>query len=210
MHYLFFDCETGGLDCEKHSLLTAYFGVYNEDFNLIDDLNLQLKPSDISLLCTTPEALKVTGINLEEHLADPQTITYEQGKVKLLELLERNKIPRKRRHFRPCGQNIEFDINFLKTQLISDQEWRKYIHHNTIDTLRILTYLQDCGILPKDLGKLESMVRYFNIPMGQAHDAKEDIRMTVDVYKAMRKLIIDKKDGMSGIGGNSLLEIIEE
>jgi DNA polymerase III alpha subunit (gram-positive type) len=210
MHYLFFDCETGGLDPIKNSLLTAYFGVYNSQFDLIDELDLQLRPQDLSQLNVHPTALKITGINLEEHLSDPQTLTYQQGKDKLIKLLEKNKIPKKRRSFRPCGQNIEFDINFIKNQLLEDEIWGKYVHYNTIDTLRILTFLQDIGILPVDLGKLESLVNYFNIPMGQAHNAKEDIRMTVEVYKAMGNLIKGKKTEMSGISTNSLLEIIEE
>lgn len=210
MHYLWFDCETGGLDAEKHSLLTAYFGVYDQDLNLIDDLDLQLKPSNINDICVTPGAMEVTGINLEEHLADPQTVTYEKGREMLLALLNKHKIPRKRKHFRPCGQNIEFDIDFIKRQLCPNEDWSKLVHHNTLDTLRILTFLQDCGILPKELGKLESMVKYFNIPMGTAHNAKEDIRMTVDVYKAVRAMVIGNKTNMSGISTNSLLEIVEE
>jgi DNA polymerase III alpha subunit (gram-positive type) len=210
MNFLWFDCETGGLNARKHSLLTAYFGVYNEDMVLIDGLDLQLKPSNVNDICVTPEAINVTGINLEEHLADPQTITYEEGRVQLLALLERNKIPKKRKHFRPSGQNIEFDINFVKEQLLPDEEWSKYIHHNPLDTLRILTFLQDCGILPKDLGRLESMVKYFGIPMGQAHNAKEDVKMTVEVYKCLKALLISKKTTMSGSGNTSLLEIIEE
>ena len=87
MNYMWFDCETGGVDPDKHSLLTAYFGIYNEDLVLIDELDLQLKPSDLSKLVVQPEALKVTGIDLNEHLKDPQTITYEEGTVKLVKLL---------------------------------------------------------------------------------------------------------------------------
>lgn len=183
--------------------------MYNKDFQLIDELDLQLKSKNPEQMVASPEALKVTGINLEEHLNDPQTVTYEKGQELLLKMLKRNKLPRKRRSFRPCGQNIEFDINFIKKQLISPEEWGKHIHYNTIDTLRILTFLQDTGILPSRLGKLESMVQYFNIPMGIAHNAKEDIRMTVDVYKAMRQMIISSKQNMSGVN-NQLLEIVEE
>ncbi|HLD91635.1 MAG TPA: 3'-5' exonuclease [Patescibacteria group bacterium] len=210
MRKLFFDCETGGLDPTIHSLLTAYFGVYNDDLELIDELYLQLKPEDVSTICVTPEAMQVTGINLEDHLNDPQTITYKEGAVKLVALLEKHKIPKKRRHYRPCGQNIDFDIPFVKNQLLDGEIWSKYVHHNSLDTLRILTFFQEAGILPKELGKLESMVEYFNIPMGQAHNAKEDIRMTVDVYKAFLALMKSKKHEMGITSGSSLLEIVEE
>jgi len=45
--------------------------------------------------------------------------------------------------------------------------------------------------------------------MGQAHDAKEDIRMTVDVYKAYRKLMQNSKGDIAGVSSNSLLDIVE-
>lgn len=89
------------------------------------------------------------------------------------------------------------------------ETWNKYVHYNTLDTLRILTFLQDIGFLPVELGKLGSMVEYFNIPMGQAHNAKEDTRMTVDVYQAMRKLLMTQKNTINESSNNSLLEIIE-
>jgi DNA polymerase III alpha subunit (gram-positive type) len=208
MHYLFFDCETAGLDKEKNPLLTAYFGVYDKDLKLIDELDLQVKPDNIDDWEIEADALKITGINLQEHLDDPQTVSYKEGEAQLIKLLDRNKIPRKRKHFRPSGQNIQFDLDFIFEQLIDKKKWLKYVHHNTIDTLRILTFLQDCDIVPNDLGSLSSMVEYFNVPMGQAHNAKEDTRMTVDVYKALKTLINSKKADMSG-NSSSLLEIVE-
>jgi len=207
---LFFDCETGGLDPKQHALLTAYFGVYDDQFNLIDELDLQLKPSDLSQISVQAEAMKVTGINLEEHLNDPKTVTYEEGAKQLLALFERNKIKGKRKSLRPHGQNIQFDINFITNQLIKPELWEKYIHHNCIDTLRILTFLQDVGFLPDSLGKLDSMVRHFNLPLGEAHNAKADVKMTVDVYMAMSKMLHNMKNNNIGMTNNSLLEIIED
>jgi oligoribonuclease (3'-5' exoribonuclease) len=48
MNYIWFDTETGGLNPKIHSLLTAYFAIVDKDLNLIAELSLQLKPSDIS------------------------------------------------------------------------------------------------------------------------------------------------------------------
>jgi oligoribonuclease (3'-5' exoribonuclease) len=135
MKYLAFDCETGGLDCNKHSLLTAYFSVYDEDFNLIDELDLYLKPSDEKLLNVTQEALKVTQINITDHLSSPNTITYEEGNKLLLKLLEKHKTKGKKRHYRPIGQNLQFDLNFIFAQLISEEDWSKTVHHNNLDRL---------------------------------------------------------------------------
>jgi len=210
MHYIWFDCETGGLDKDVHSLLTAYFAIYDENLNLLEDLDLKLKPVSETFV-TTPEALKITGINIEDHLADPETITYEEGKKKLMAMLTKHKIKGKRKHFRPSGQNVQFDIDYVKEWLTGKEDFNSMIHHRSVDTLALTTVLQDVGIIPKDLGNLSSLVEYFGIPMGQAHNAAEDIRMTVDVYKAYINLLNSMKPNSlnTKTQNNSLLDIIE-
>lgn len=209
MNYLFYDCETGGKNSKVNSLLTAYFAVYDNNLILIDDLYLQLKPNEIEDLNVEAEALKVNKINLRDHVEDPSTLTYEDGKARLLELLNTYKIPKKRKHYRPCGHNIAFDNNFLFDQLISQEEWEETVHYNPIDTLRITTFLQDVGMLPPELGRLTSLAEYFGIPFEEAHNAREDIKMNVEVYKALKKIM--KTHKMNSIAGaESLLKIIEE
>ncbi len=209
MIYLFFDTETGGLDT-SYSLLTAYFALYNEKFDLIDELYLQLKPNTLEEFKVSPEALKVCNIDINTHFNDPKTVTYAEGNNKLIDMLIKNKIPGKKISYRPAGHNLDFDLQFIKAYLMKEDVWKKYIHHNQLDTLRVLTFLQDCGILPVELGKLESLVKYFNIPVGQTHNAKGDTLMTVEVYKAMRNLLMGKKNEMGNVCNNSLLEIIEK
>ena len=207
---MFFDCETGGLDSKTHSLLTAYFAIYDEDLNFIDDLDLQLKPESESLIMVTSGAMAVNNINLEEHLADPNTVTYKEGAKQLLALLNRNKIPRKRKHYMSSGHNIPFDEDFIWNQLLPKEDWEKTVHYGKkTDTYSICTFLQNMGILPDDLGKLTSLVDYFGIPMGEAHTAKGDIKMNVEVYKAIKAMMQAKKLEMGNTSTNSLLEIIE-
>ena len=210
MHYLFFDLETGGADAKIHSIMTGYFAIYDKDFNLISDLELLLKPNDGHIVAEE-EALKITGLDVITHLQNPRTVTYEVGASMLNAFLDKNKIKGKRKSFRPAGHNIDFDLRFLFEQLIPEDEWKKQVHHNTLDTLRILTFLQDVGFLPSELGKLETLVEYFGIPLGKAHDAKEDIKMTVEVYKKMQGLFLGSKFGLAqSMVSSSLLEIIEE
>ena len=210
MHYLFFDTETTGVDAQVDHILTAYFGIYGADFQLLDELYLQLKPEDISVLDPHSQAFAVNGIDLRKHLEDPLTVSYAEGRKKLTEMLTRHKIAGKKRSYRPCGHNVDFDVKFVNERLLDRETWGKIVHYNTLDTLRIATFLQDAGFLPVELGKLESFVKYFNIPMGETHHAREDTRMTVDVYKALRNLLISQKKTLGGVtSGNSLLDIIE-
>lgn len=209
MHYLWFDTETGGTDPKIHSLLTAYFAICDKDLMVIDELYLQLKPSDLSKLNLTQEAMEINKINIDEHLKDPATITYEEGKVKLQEFLHRNKIKGKRRSFMPCGHNVSFDKEMLWNQMISQEEFEKDVHYRTLDTSSITTFFKDVGILPEDIGNLGSLVDHYKTPKREAHTAKDDVLMNIDVYRAMRSQIQAKKRDMIGGTTNSLLSIIE-
>lgn len=209
MHYLWFDTETGGLDAEKHTLLTAYFAICNKDLVIIDELYLQLKPEDTSKISVTEGAMKVNNINLQEHLADPNTLTYEKGKEKLMTMLSKHKIPRKRKSYQPCGHNISFDKNFIWSQLVDQETWESIVHYRDLDTSSVCSFLKDVDILPEDLGQLTSLVEYFELPLGEAHNARGDVLMNIEVYKAIRSLMKIKKEGMVGAVSSSLLEIIE-
>ena len=213
MNYLWFDTETGGLDCNTHTLLTAYFAVCDQEtMELKDDLYLKLKPDDIVKLNLSPGAMEVNKINIKKHLSDPNTITYQEGKVKLLEFLNKNKIQsvRKKRHFQPCGHNVQFDKDFIFAQLVSREDWEKIVHYRTLDTSSICSFLKDVGILPNYIGSLTSLVKYFNMNVEDAHDAKGDVMMNIEVYKQIRHLMKIKKEDFAGSIEANLLEIIEK
>lgn len=212
MWLMFYDCETGGLYHDKHSLLTAYFDVCDENLRTIDSLYLQLKPADLKDLNVDVEALRVNGINLQEHLNDPATLTYEEGQARLLAFLEKHKIKGKRKHFRPCGHNIDFDNRFIWHQLIPKETWEKYVHYHQLDTTNVVTFLQDVGFLPKSLNtRLTGLAEYFDIPEIDAHNAMGDIKMNIEVYKRMKSMIIDfKKQTVSSATSNNLIKIIED
>lgn len=206
MMYVWFDTETSGISHKIHSILTAYFAVYDEDLNFIDEIELFLKP-DSGEVIAEEQALNVNGINLVEHLKNPRTITYTEGKEKILNFLSKHKVKSKR--FRPSGHNIEFDKNFILSQIMTEEEWSKYIHHNSIDTLRIVTFLQDIGMVPNDIGRLTDLVDHFGIAKRDAHDAREDVKMNVEVYKKMKEMLTETKNNAVLVSGSDLLKIVE-
>src|SRR5690606_25809510 len=97
------DVETGGTVVGKHSLLTLYICVINEEFQVIDELDLKLKPDDGNYVVDR-EALEINGINLDEHDKDPATVTYSVGRRMFLEFCKRHMTGR--RTLRPAGHNI--------------------------------------------------------------------------------------------------------
>lgn len=211
MNYIFMDTETGGLNPKLHSLLTAYFAVCNRNLDVIDELELQLKPSDLSKLNVTAKAMEeVNKINLEEHLKDPNTITYEEGREKLRELILKNKIKGKRKSLMPAGHNVAFDKEMIWEQLMPKEEFEENIHYRTIDTSSICGFLKDVEVFPEDLGSLGSLVEYFKIPKGELHNAKGDVRMNIEVYKRMKLMMQSRKKEMINNTSGSLLSIVEE
>lgn len=207
MIYIWFDTETSGINPKIHSVLTAYFAVYNEDLEFVDELELFLKP-DNSVVVADEQALKINNINLEDHLKNPRTLTYSEGKEKIIEFFEKHK-PKGRSRLRPSGHNIEFDKGFILNQLMEEEEWSKFIHHSSIDTYRIFTFLQDIEMVPSDVSKLGDLVDYFNIPKRDAHDAREDVKMNIELYKKIKSMFIEMKNKTSLSSGSDLLKIIE-
>lgn len=213
MHFIAFDIETGGFNSEVNTILEAYFAIYDKNFKLIEDLELLLV-NDEGLANAEEEALKVTGINLEEHLKNPKTIKYSEGRKKLFDMLTRNKIEGKKRSFRALGQNIVyFDMPFIHRQkFIAEDEWKKYIHHNALDTTQITTFLKEIGMLPEHVGSLSSLAEHFGIANAGAHRAKNDVQMQVQIYQrladAVKKNHIDKASSVS-VNNSDLFKIIE-
>lgn len=213
MHYLGFDLETGGFDKKEHTILDAYFCIWDEDWNQIDELRLYMTDNE-GKVNATEKALKVTGIDLEEHLKRPDLLTYDQAKEKLIEMLDKHKIPKKRTSYRFLGQNIiYFDIPFLQEQgLLTEEEMKKCgIGHNSIDSTVLVTWLKELDILPASIGSISSLIDYFELPKGKAHTSKDDVHMQKDIYIRLCNLMKKQQEAnlMSQGQDNDLLKIVE-
>lgn len=211
MMYLGFDLETGGFDKKNHTITEAYFAIWDENWSLIDDLHLYLK-NDKGEILGEEEAFKISGINPQELLSSSSTLTYTEGRTKLLSMLDKNKIPGKRVHYKFLGQNIAmFDIPFMEEQgfFTSSHIKKSGITHNPVDTTLIVTWLKDMGILPSTVGSLGTLVEYFNLPKGTAHRAKDDVHMQKDVYIKLCELFKNNAINNLKQDDNDLLKIVE-
>ena len=204
---LAFDTETGGLNPKKEDLLTAYFCILDQDFKLIDEIYLKLKPDNGRLPIANPGALKVNKIDLKKHLEDPETITYSEANKKLIAFLKKHhKKSGRFNNLRPLGHNIQFDIDYCQEYIISRDEWDSLIHYAKVDSKGIVDFLKDCQWLPPELGKLETVARHFGIPIREAHNAREDTLMCVEAYKKIVEMVKAKKDSSRSEDLISLLE----
>lgn len=174
-YYLVFDTETGGIGLDK-SLLTAWFGVYNQDFIFYDSLSLALKPDD-GIYKVTGEAMGVNKIDLVEH--EKRAIPYKQVKTELYQFLQRWATDAGNVLI-PVGHVVSGDIDHVIDKLISRGSWEQFVSYKPLDTCIIARALQEVGKLPSDLGlSLRNLVSYFDIRVnGNPHEAEYDARAT--------------------------------
>jgi DNA polymerase III epsilon subunit-like protein len=201
-----FDSETGGLNPKNADMLTLYMAIMDEEFKILDELDLKLKP-DTGFPRADAGALRVNGIDLQAHMADPATITYGEAKKLIVAMIKKHlKKNGRYSNIRPLGQNVPFDIGFVQEHVLPKDEWDSMIHYALIDTKTCTDFLKDCGWFPRDLGSLGSVVDYLQLPKRNAHNAKEDTLMCVDVYKKLLEIMRAKKENGATQDLISLLE----
>jgi|ERR1035437_215441 DNA polymerase III alpha subunit (gram-positive type) len=205
--YIPLDTETGGLDPKTSDVLTIYIAVADENFKILDELDLKLKPDD-RLPITEAGAMKVNGIDLQKHLADPTTVTYSEAKTQISAMLKKHlKKNGRYSNLIPMGHNIPFDLGMIHHHIMDKKSWEEYCHYRNVDTNPIVWLMKDSGWWPFDLGSLVSVVDFLGIPKRNAHSAKDDTLMTIDVYKKMLEIMKSKKDG--GGGTQDLISLLE-
>lgn len=196
--YVPFDTETGGLDPKTSDLLTIYMAVMDENFKLLDEVDLKVKPDGGRLPVCEAGALRVNKIDVAKHLADPATITYSEAKERIVQMLKKHlKKNGRYSNLVPLGHNVPFDVGYLKHHILPPDEWEKILHYRTIDTSPIVGFLKDAGWFPRELGSLGSIVEYLGVPARPAHNAKEDTLMCVDCYKALLAIMNSKKENQA-------------
>lgn len=188
--FLAFDTETGGVDPKKNPILTAYFAIVGEDYGILDELYLFIKP-EFPYLDIEAGALSTNKIQMSEHLNRPDLVTRLEAKEKLIVFLKKNKP--KSNKVRPLGHNVDFDIGMLKTQIFSPEEWEDLVHYAKMDTKMSADLLKEAGWLPPEIGTLESLVRHFNLTQLAAHDAKNDTLMMIEVHKKLIDVLASRK-----------------
>ncbi len=184
--YLPMDNETGGLH-EDVCLLSTYIEVVDEQFNVVDSLELYVKPNN-GVYNVEAGGLKVNKIDLVKH--DETAITYSEAGQKLFQFLKKNSKDGAIKLI-PIGKNVMFDVSGLQKHLLGKKTMDKFVSYRVIDITCLAMSLQIKGKLPPDLGlSLGSLVEYFNIVIpGNAHEAKYDTQATMLVYKKLLDMI---------------------
>ena len=188
---LYFDCETTGFSSKKNALIQLAI-IIEIDGVIKEEIEFRIKPFIDDEI--DERSLEVHGFSKGdiEKFEEPRCVFN-----RIISLLDKyiNKF-NKEDKFVPCGQNVQFDKNFV------DMFFRKngckyfysYIGSKDKDVLEIMSWLEDNELIPKLKNyKLGTIAEHFKIKF-KAHDALEDIKTTYKIIKAIDKLITDGKD----------------
>nr|DAN05343.1 MAG TPA: Oligoribonuclease [Caudoviricetes sp.] len=180
MKILFIDTETGGLNAEKHSLLTVAFAVYNNG-EIVAEKEFAVKHK---YYLVSTKALEVNNINLIEH--DQIAIESKVVVQEIIKFIKDNFGDEK-----PviAGHNIEFDYKFLDKLFQNEKEyWWKYVSHRKLDTCSLINFLMVTGKIEIESASLEASINYFKIETNARHTAKDDVRATIALFENINKL----------------------
>lgn len=181
IRYLHLDCEMGGRDLQ-YSLLTAYFMVTDDAFNVLGELSLAVKPDD-GVYIVSGQGMRVNGINLQQH--DEIAIPYKQAKPLLYNFLQTHG---KTTRLTPVGHGVRGDIDFLIKYLTSMGTWEQFCTYHYIDTSIVLQFLRACGKMPVDTdGSVKALAEHFGcgILPARLHEADYDTKLTANVFRHM-------------------------
>ena len=185
--YLATDVETGGIGPEV-SLLTAYIAILDQNMEIMDELELAMRPDD-KIYHVTAEALAINKIDLIKHDKDERTVSFGKAGELFRNLIQLHSNNGKKKLI-PLGHNVAFDMENLYRNVLNKKEAQNYISYRVLDTGSTGRFLVTAGLIPETVtGSLGSYVEHFKVEKREAHTARGDVLMTVDLMKAMIALV---------------------
>lgn len=181
--FLVFDTELGGTTSEC-SLLTAYFAVCDKEWNILNELDLKLRPNNGEYTIQT-EAMAINKIDLNSH--DRDAISYSEGGKKLREFLWACTFSNSIKLI-PVGKGIKGDIDKVTSCLLNKNNFHQFVSYRYYEIGSILIFLKRVGKLESSLQEsLSSIGDYLNIK-SEWHTAKGDTIASIEIIKRLETL----------------------
>jgi len=178
---LIIDTETGGLNPNKHSLLSLAIVVW-EDKEIIDSQEILINDGKLSV---TEEALFINKIDIGKH--KESAISSSEAIVKTLLFINKH-FPHQRK-ITIAGHNVHFDVNFLKVFFSkNNKNFSKYFSHRIIDTSSILYYLYLAGHIKHRAISSDEAFDHFKINVEKRHTALGDAIATAKLFNKLLDL----------------------
>ena len=185
MKMLFIDLETTGTEPCRHGVVQIA-GIIEIDGEVAEEFEFKCRPFPEDVC--EEEALRVTGTTRDEIAGYPEPRLAHEGLAGLFnKYIDRyNKADK----FHMVGHNPRFDYDFL-TEFFKkngNPYLYAYIDSRLIDVIAATALFQSAGKIKLPNMKLETVAAYFGIDH-KAHNAKEDTRVTRQIYYIYVNLI---------------------
>jgi len=180
---LIIDTETGGLNPDKHTLLTVSVKPLYLD---ISPMKFKLRPQ-AGKTCED-EALRINGLDLNELIFEG--LDLEKFNLFFFALLEKWAKELKIKRFRLLGHNVKFDIGFLEKVLDFNLS-SENINYHYLDTCVIAGFLRDAKKIKVSSLRLATLHKELigGDLSKSAHDSDVDVLMTELIFKYFLRLI---------------------
>lgn len=185
---IYFDVETTGLDPVQQDIIQLA-GVIKINGQVYEKFNLKCQPFSYENVQLGALQTNKTTIEKIRTYPSPQVTCNA-----LCDILDKYVFLAEEK-FTLVGQNIAFDIGFLKQFFVKNGKellYGKYFTHKSIDLLSITAFLSMFHKLPKtprDSFKLTTVAKSLGINTDGAHDAMVDVQLVIDVLEQYGKLL---------------------
>lgn len=182
---LFIDTETGGLDPEKHSLLSVGFVVWDSALGECCNAEYHLKNENYCITKTAQKINKLTDSDFTNAVI-PQDLIKKFEEIKETYFADYAAIPL-------AGHNTQFDVQFIKKMFKDNhRSFDNMFLHRIVDTYSILKFLQDAGIITDGINSSAQAFKFFEITVDGRHTALGDARATMRLYEKMIQLLQER------------------
>lgn len=180
---LFLDTETGGINPQKHSLLSVGVVVWDDSEGVLYADEFYLRSEHYSV---TAQATRINHFDEIDHnnkACEPKQVVSRLIELKDSFFSEYQSMPL-------AGHNIGFDVQFLKQLFLTcNRSYEKVFSHRLVDTYSILKFLVDCQLIPNSINSSASAFKHFGIKVVDRHTALGDAYATMQLYTKLIELI---------------------
>ena len=197
--YLFIDTETGGLTTD-HSLLTISLIPVDKQFQIIpitytDPLTGQPSYTESGLYLgvkhdkyvLTKEALAVNKIDIAEH--DKTAVPLAAARTLVLAFISHVAQVCGKKYLVPAGHNVGFDAGFVRTYLLSNEEWERFFSYPALDTAATARFLNAAGVIGSGYSLTSLRDKFLGAPLGAAHDAEVDNLTSIALARKFAQMV---------------------
>lgn len=181
---LWSDCETTGLNKNKHGIIQIGC-IVDMNGEVIDTFNQYMKPFKGDKI--NKDAMIKNNTTIDDLKHDPKFVDPIDAFENFIKFLEKH-VNRydKNDKFILAGKNLQFDIKFLRRFFEKCSEdvfygsWFMYPYIDIEHTIAELIRISDDIKFPNF--KLETLCDIFEIDIENTHNALDDIKATMDIY----------------------------